>query len=147
MSGRIYSGRGCAGRGSGISSAYSSKNTTTEYKKQIMEFTPHTAVKHQSVTYDMIKEHILQEIQKDLKNGSDMAMNLRKGIDCGIPVRKPIRLRAVLAKSKTNGKPIKEELGESKTNPDDLEDMKMDQESYNMEYTMDLKEYKIRNNT
>ena len=81
MSGRGYSGRGRAGRGSGRSSTYGGKSTTTEYKKQTMEFTPHTAGKHQSVTYDTVKEHILQEIQKDLKNGSDMAVNLRKGID------------------------------------------------------------------
>ena len=139
MSGRSYSGRGCAGRGSGRSSTYGGKITTTEYKKQVMEFTPHTAGKHQSVTYDTVKEHILQEIQKDLKNGSHMAVNLRKGKDNGIPVNKPIRLRAVIDKSKTNGKLIKDEIGDSAAEADDLEDMKMEQESYNMEYTMDLK--------
>ena len=95
MSGRGYSGRGCAGRGSGRSSTHGGKNIATEYKKQVMEFTPHVAGKHQSVTYDTVKEHILQEIQKDLKNGSDMAVNLRIGFDSRIPVCKPVRLRAV----------------------------------------------------
>ena len=35
----------------------------------------------QSVMYNTVKEHIIQDIQKDLKNGSDMAVNLRKGTD------------------------------------------------------------------
>ena len=58
-----------------------------EYKKQIIEFTPHIAGKHQSLTYDTVREHILQEIQKDLKNRLDMAMILRQGKDIGISTK------------------------------------------------------------
>ena len=56
-----------------------------------MEFTPLVAGKHQSVTYDSVKEHILQEIQKDLKNGLDMSMNVRKDEDSGIPKKQKPR--------------------------------------------------------
>ena len=68
------------------SSNNNGRKDTTEYKKQVMEFTPHIAGKHQMVTYDTVKEHILQEIQTDLKNGSDMAVNLRNDSDDGIPI-------------------------------------------------------------
>ena len=116
MRGRGYSGRDCAGRGSGRSSAHGGRNTTTEHKKQTMEFTPHTAGKHQSVTYDTVEEHILQEIQKDLKNGSDLAVNLQKGLDSKILVKKPIRLKAISikkkarVKSRSRGTRVKTEL-------------------------------------
>ena len=99
-----------------------------------MEFTPLVAGKHQSVTYNSVKEHILQEIQKDLKNGSDMSVNLRKDNDSGIPNSKPNRVIA---------KKIKNEEDEESDDPMDL---KIEQEGLDMEYTIDLKEWKARQN-
>ena len=66
-----------------------SKKDNFDYKKQTIEFTPHVAGKHQTVTYDTVKEHILQEIQKELKNGSNIAVNLRKDKKTGMPLGKP----------------------------------------------------------
>ena len=108
MSGRGYSGRGRAGRGSGRSSAGGSKSTTTEHKKQVMEFTPQIAGKHQSITFDAVKEHILQEIQTTLKNCLDLAVTLRSGTDTGIPEGKPVR---EIAKPDPTLRFIKTEIG------------------------------------
>ena len=65
--------RGRPGRGSTRPNTQNSTETTTHNKETKTEFTLHTTGKHQSVTYDTVKEHILQEIQKDLKNGSDVS--------------------------------------------------------------------------
>ena len=59
MGGRVFKKK-TGGRGSGSTT----KTTTPEKKIAVMEFTPHIAGKHQSVTYDTVKEHIFQEIQK-----------------------------------------------------------------------------------
>jgi hypothetical protein len=88
---KTHNGRNARGKGSDRSGSNSSRDATTETKKQTMEFTMHIAGKHQSVTYDTVVEYILQDIQKDLKNGSDMAVNLRNGTDTGIPILKPRR--------------------------------------------------------
>ena len=87
--GRNNNGKECQNKGSYESS---SRKYTTEYKKQVMEFTSHIAGKHQTVTYDTVKEHILQEIHTDLNNGLDMAVNIRKDIYDGIPINKPRRV-------------------------------------------------------
>ena len=97
-----------------------------------MVFTPLIAGKHQSLMYNSVKEHNLQQIQKDLRNGSDMSVNLRKDEDSGIPKSKPKR---VIAKKIKN-----EEDKES----DDPMDLKIEQEGLDMEYTIDLKEWKAQ---
>ena len=149
MSGRGYSGRGRAGRGSGRSSAGGSKSTTTEHKKQVMEFTPQIAGKHQSIMFDAVKEHILQEIQTTLKNGSDLAVNLRSGIDTGIPEVKPVR---EIAKPDPILKYVKTEvgtdeelaaIGQTLQEAEDAE-LAIEQKGLDMEFGMDLKEWKIR---
>ena len=78
--------------GSSRSNTRNSTESTTYNKVTKMEFTPHTVGRHQTVTYDTVKEYILQEIQKELENGSDMSVNLRRGTDTGIPINKPKRI-------------------------------------------------------
>ena len=134
--GRNNNGKNSQLKGSDRSNQNSSKKDTSDYKKQTMEFTPHIAGKHQTVTYDTVKEHILQEIQRELKNGSDIAVNLRNDNYTRIPVNKP---RRVIVKIKTEGGKTAE--------PEEISDMKIEQEGNDMEYTIDLKEWKARQNT
>ena len=113
-----------------------------------MEFTAHIAGKHQSVTYDTVVEYILQDIQKDLKNGSDMAVNLRNGTYTGIPIPKPRRQRACRPKTVVKAE-VKEESREDESSKefDDLdpdEELRLEQDDYDMEYELDLKEWKAR---
>ena len=126
--------RGGPGKGSSRSNTRNSTESTTYNKEKKMEFTPHTAGRHQTVTYDTVKEYILQEIQKELQNGSNLSVNLRKGTDVGIPIMAPIRHIF---------KKVKKEDGSM---PEDIE-IKIDQEGHDMEYTIDLKEFKTRQNT
>ena len=50
------------------------KSTTKE-----MKFYPHTVgSQQQSVTYDTVKDHIVQYVQKTYKNGIDIAESLEK---------------------------------------------------------------------
>ena len=103
------------------------KTVTPEKKVAVMEFTPHIAGKHQAVTYDTVKEHILQEIQKDLKHGYDIARCLREGLDKGIPILKPVReieLQGILKDHELN----------------------IIQEGHDMEWQIEYKEYSIRKN-
>ena len=87
MVGRNCRDRGSKGTGSGSSSSHSGGKDTSNCKPQKMEFTANTAGKHQPMACNTAKEHMLQEIQKDLKNGSDMAVDLRMGSDGGIPTK------------------------------------------------------------
>ena len=69
--GRGRNGRGGRGRGC---SANSTKSTTKE-----MKFYPHTVgSQQQSITYDTVKDHIVQYVQKTYKNGIDIAESLEK---------------------------------------------------------------------
>ena len=87
MSGRSSNGSGRGkGRGRGSGRGFyrkkngSSKPSTDDNRKE-MKFTPKIAGKSQGYTYETVKEHILQETQKTLVNGEDIASNLRKGED------------------------------------------------------------------
>jgi hypothetical protein len=131
-----------------------------------MEFTSHENGKNQKYTYDTVKEHILEELQKDLRNGSDISVNLRKETDIGIPILKPRRKRArrpkkiVKAKNKKEAReddssetfddPVGELREDASEEFDDLaleEELRLEQQDYDMEYTLDLKEWKARTNT
>ena len=126
--------RGGPGMGSSRSNTRNSTEPTTYNKETKYEFTPHTVGRHQTVTYDAVKEYILQELQKELQNGSDLSVNLRKGTDIGISINK---LQRYIVKR------VKIEDG---TMPEEIE-IKIEQEGHDMEYTIDLKEYKTRMNT
>ena len=64
-----------------------------------------------------------------------MSVNLRKDTDIGIPINKP---KQIIVKT------VKTEEGETLEDPMDI---KIEQEGYAMEYTIDLKELKARQNT
>ena len=47
-------------------------------KQQEVKFYPHRAGRQQqSITYDTVKDHIMQYVQKTYKNGQDIAVSLR----------------------------------------------------------------------
>ena len=48
------------------------------------------------VTFDVVKEHILEKLQIDLNNSHDIVTNLRNGINKGIPLSKPIRVAKII---------------------------------------------------
>ena len=142
MGGRGYNGKRrsqkTGGRGRGRSNT--TKTTITpENNTAIMEFTPHTIGRHQLVTFDAVKEHILQELQIDLQHGSDIVDNLRSGVDKGIPLIKPKRKLG----PKTKKKKVKdgEDPVEVETAPDER---KILQQGHDMEWSMAMKEYNIR---
>jgi hypothetical protein len=102
-------------------SGKSTKTNAPEKKITVMEFRPHIAGKHQLVTYDTVKQHILQEMQKDLKHGYDIVECLREGRDEGIPNLKPIRII-------------------EKTGLQSPEEQKIQQEGHDMEWQIERKE-------
>ena len=59
--------------------------------KKEMLFVPKNAGKMQGHTYETVKEYLLNELQKDLEHGEDLATNLRKGEDTGISLDEPTR--------------------------------------------------------
>jgi hypothetical protein len=76
--GRGRTGRGFyrGGRGRG---RFKSKKPRSQTSKQLeMKFFPHGIGRDkQTVTYDTVKEHIVQYVQKTYKNGQDVAVSLR----------------------------------------------------------------------
>jgi hypothetical protein len=122
MTGKPFKKR-TGGRGSGTST-----NTNSPEKKEaVMEFTPHIAGKHQAVTYETVKEHIMQELQIELKHGYDIVKCLRAGLRGGIPITKPIRII------------------EKKGNHSD-ETLKVIQDGHDMEWKIDRNEFSVRKN-
>ena len=96
------------------------KTVTSEKKTAVMEFAPHAADKHQLVTHDTVKEHTLQELQKDLRHGCDLIKCLREGVNTGTPTLKPVRQIEV--------------KGEQSD-----EEMKMTQDGHDMEWQIERK--------
>ena len=91
MGGRGYRGRRSQTTGGrGHAKAFNSSKTSTmpERKNALMEFTPHTIGKHQSVTFDAVKEHILQKLQIELEDGHDIVECLHKGYKYWNPIDK-----------------------------------------------------------
>ena len=67
------SGRGRSGRGHQRSSGKSNTNNTNKSSNsKEFEFTPFYAGKIQVATYDTVKDHIINTIQKTNKNGHDL---------------------------------------------------------------------------
>ena len=92
MTGRNHTRGKAAGCGNG--KGHFNKNnrsgthkTTTDNKE--MKFVLKVACKSQGYTYETVKEHILQELQKTLVSGKEIARNLRKGEDTGIDMPEP----------------------------------------------------------
>ena len=129
MAGRNSGGRkGRGGRNSSRTTT-SDKSTQQETKETTMEFVPHVAGKHQTVTYDTVIEHILQEMQKDLKNGYDTVESLRTGTR-KFSLPEPNRQIATAR-----------DLSET------AESVKQRQDSYNFKFNMKYKEWMSKEDT
>ena len=100
-------------------------NTTPEQKEVVMEFIPHIAGKHQSVTYDTVKEHIMQELQMELRHGCDIVECLRNGVNTGIPITKPTRQIEAAGNQS-------------------VEEQKTNQDGHDMEWQIERKECGVR---
>ena len=101
-----------------------------------MKFTPKLAGQYQGYTYDTVKEHILQEIQRNLENGEDLADNLREGTDHGIKRSKPNRHLAP-----------KQEITEPVTEikrMEAAEERRIIQEGLDIEYKVELEKHSER---
>ena len=66
-------GRG-KGRGRGRGKSSHNNNNSGKYNNnnKEMKFYPHTAGRQQTVTYDTVKDHIIQSIQKNYEQGSHL---------------------------------------------------------------------------
>ncbi len=82
-------GRGrFSGRGRG---RFNNRNKKTSTKTE-MKFYPHTVgTQSQSVTYDTVKDHIVQYVQKTYKNGLDIAESLDKEVMKDLTTLSPVR--------------------------------------------------------
>ena len=90
-SNRNTGGRGNSrgGRGSGSSSSnYDRSKTTKNGSKSIsnnskdeLKFAPHCSGKTQLVMHDMVRDHIIIQVQKNYKHGNDLAKSLRE-LEC-----------------------------------------------------------------
>ena len=81
-------------RGRGTSKNYNKTKKTTyiqETDKKEMLFMPKKVSKIQGCTCKTVKEYFLNELQKDLEHGEDLATNLRKGEDTRITLEEPTR--------------------------------------------------------
>ena len=148
MGGRSTSGgnrSGGRGRGSGRGNTYqrpkkSATHSKTPEKKE-MKFMTNVAGKSQGLTYDTVKDHILQNIQKTLKNGEDLAQALRLGSDDGISEEKPIRHMAAKLEIVKGKEKDENYLASLKYN------QKVDQEGLDMEYQINLTTWKNKKAT
>jgi hypothetical protein len=84
-------GRGYRG-GRGRGRIQGTKSTSTSSPRLELKFYPHGIGRdRQTVTYDTVKDHIVQFVQKTYDNGQDIAISLRdltiKDLSTLIPVR------------------------------------------------------------
>jgi hypothetical protein len=105
------------GRGRGRTNMSNKKTTTTkEYK-----FYPHTVgSQQQSVTYDTVKDHIVQYVQKNYKNGIDIAESLDKETMKDLTALQPTR------KASTNA---------------DAATKQLEQDGFDIEYKVHIQEH------
>ena len=72
------SGRsGGRGNNNNRRSNHSNHNSNNNNKNVELKFVPHYSGKQQMVTYDTVKDHVIHQIQKNLRYGIDMAKALR----------------------------------------------------------------------
>ena len=63
-----YGGRESSGRGN-----FRRNNSGGASENIKKEFAPHQVGKQQKITYDSMKEHVIMTVQKNHKNGGDLA--------------------------------------------------------------------------
>ena len=145
MSGRgrtNYRGGSCSGRGQGRGSGRTGKphskpnNQTDKKGDEVIKFVPHYTGKQQVVTYDSVKEHIIQHIQHTFKFGSDMVNAIRND-EYGTPGGgRPRRQLANIYQLDEEGQP-------TDVKREDIE-IKLEQDGYDLEYTEELRNYNQR---
>ena len=108
-------------------------NNNSNSHNSEMKFVPHYSGKQQMVTYDTVKDHIVQQIQKTFKYGNDMAQAIREmeydddNLGGGRPTRKVIDI--------PTEKDAREALHMT---------LQIEQEGYDIEYKEELRKYNIR---
>jgi hypothetical protein len=85
------------GRGNGrLSGRFQGKrnwnSTTSSTKQPEMKFFPHGIGRdRQAVSYNTVKDHIVQYVQKTYKNGQDAAVSIRNPVVMDVTPHEPIR--------------------------------------------------------
>ena len=120
---------GTPGRGSGRSGGSGNNNSKVNRDKEIL-FTPYYSGKQQYMTYDTVREHIIQDIQKKFKYGSDMVKAIRDDAYTDPGQGKPARQIADLYDERNKRK--------------DNVLLRIEQDGYDLEYTEDLRNYNAR---
>ena len=84
--GRDNKGRGHGGRGRGRGKSSGRRDTNTKPAER--KFLPHTTGANKLIaTYETVKTHIEQYVQKTYKHGQDIAESLTKGTKEERPIR------------------------------------------------------------
>ena len=65
-----------------------------------MKFFPHSSAKQQSVTYVVVKDYILEKIQKEYKDSHDVVQSLRDLKLIDLDALKPVRTQSTLTDTK-----------------------------------------------
>ena len=99
------------GRGRGRSN-FTKKNVS---QTKEMKFYPHGSGSQQSVTFDTVKNHIVQLIQKTYKNGVDIAESLQDEVMKDLTSLKPRRVLSTLAEDA--GRAVEQSAGGSGGRP------------------------------
>ena len=97
-----------------------------------MKFAPHYSGKQQVVTYDMVRDHIIQQIQKTFRHGNNMAKALRDmAYEAEPGGGAPRRRTVVIPVSNSTTK-----IGEGAA--------KIEQDGYDILYAKELCQYMVR---
>ena len=124
--------QGGEGRGQGRGRGYSPRRGNNRFKsnrsqhensREDFKFAPHTASKPQKHTFDTIKDHIVQVVQKTFENGHDVSLSLEEMQKVDLTTDKPERQISV-----------------------DRDDVtrEIEQAGFDIEYQEDYKRYKDR---
>jgi len=111
---------------------YSGRGKSNNSQSGEIKFVPHYTGKQQVATYDTVKDHIVQQIQRNFKYGNDMAMAIRnmKYDDTNLGGGKPTRQVVEI--------------------PDDVDtrnashmSLQIEQEGFDIEYKEELRKYNL----
>ena len=128
--GRDNKGRGHGGRGRGRGRGKSSGRRDTNTKPAEMKFLPHTTGTNKlTATYETVKTHIEQYVQKTYKHGQDIAESLRELKKKDLSGVMPVRQMSTYVKV------------------DEERLRKIEQEGYDVLYTAEVQNYMDRKNT
>ena len=126
--GRDNKGRGHGGRGRGRGKSSGRRDTNT--KTAEMKFLPHTTGANKLIaTYETVKTHIEQYVQKTYKHGQDIAESLRELKKKDLSGAMPVRQMSTYVKV------------------DEERLRKIEQEGYDVLYTAEVQNYMDRKNT